>query len=159
MYEKELKPMTAKNFEDLTIMKSKPVLVDLYTDWCEPCFDLEKLLVEIRDEYQDYIEVYKVDLEKELVLTDLFEVDAIPVTVMMTGGVVVKKSLGVPSKEELIEEMELDTIKDYRDRGKTYHPKRNYIPGYIVNDMSTDNPYEDPNSPLNNYIPDDLKVD
>ena len=43
-------------------------------------------------------------------------------------------STDVEEKEEFIEELELPTIKDFRDRGITYHPKRNYIPGYIKNE-------------------------
>ena len=55
--------------------------------------------------------------------------------VMMTGGVITKKVYGVPNKKDFIEDMELETIRDFKSKGINYHPKRNYIPDYIRNDF------------------------
>ncbi len=73
-------------------------------------------------------------METQPQLMEMFEIDRLPVMVMMTGGVVCKKIFGFPTKQEIIDEMEIETIKDFRDRGITYHPKRNYIPEYIRNE-------------------------
>ncbi|MBR5228573.1 MAG: hypothetical protein IKV96_01910 [Firmicutes bacterium] len=130
-----LSSITARNYEEMVILSYKPVIIHLYANWCSaPCAMVENMLVEVEKEYGEYINITKMSLDTQPELTELFEVDKIPLTIMMTGGVITKKVYGMPSKEEFIEEMELPTIKDFRDRGITYHPKRNYIPGYIKNE-------------------------
>ena len=36
---------------------------------------------------------------------------------------------GIISKEDIIDVMELDKIREYRQKGFNYHPPRNFIPG------------------------------
>lgn len=129
-----LKAITARNYEETVILSYKPVIIHLYANWCQPCDLVEKILEEINADYSEYVTILKMSLDTQPDLTELFEVDRIPLTLMMTGGVITKKVYGIPTKEEMIEQMELETIKDFRDRGITYHPKRNYIPGYIKNE-------------------------
>jgi thioredoxin-like negative regulator of GroEL len=130
-----LKSVTARNYEEVIVLSPKPVVIHLYANWCSgPCGMVENTLAQVNEEYGDYITMVKMSLDTQPDLTELFEVDRIPLTLMMTGGVITKKIYGLPSKEEFIEELELPTIKDFRDRGITYHPKRNYIPGYIKNE-------------------------
>jgi len=102
---------------------------------CKQCDDTEKLLLDIADEYGDIIEVLELSLELQPELTELFEVRSLPMIVMMTGGGITKKVYGVPNKKDFIEDMELETIRDFKSRGINYHPKRNYIPDYIRNDF------------------------
>lgn len=126
-----LKMITSNNYEENVILSSVPVIINLWAKWCSPCDTVGKRLNQIAEEYDGYVKVVQMNLEQQPELTEMFEVDKLPLVLMMTGGVICKKIYGVPSKEELAEELELETIKDFRDRGITYHPKRNYIPGYI----------------------------
>src|ERR1035437_8821226 len=47
----------------------KPAIIDFYADWCSPCRQLSPLVEEIAKEYNGKIVVYKVDTEKEKILT------------------------------------------------------------------------------------------
>lgn len=126
-----LKMITSNNYEENVILSVKPVIINLWAKWCAPCDIVGDRLNKIAEQYGDYVKVLQMNLEQQPELTEMFEVDKLPLVLMMTGGVICKKVYGVPSVEEIIEELELETIKDFRDRGITYHPKRNYIPGYI----------------------------
>jgi thioredoxin 1 len=126
-----LKMITSNNYEENVVLAVQPVIINLWAKWCSPCDIVGKYLSEIAEEYDGYVKVVQMNLEQQPELTEMFEVDTLPLVLMMTGGVICKKIHGVPPKEELIEELELETIKDFRDRGITYHPKRNYVPGYI----------------------------
>lgn len=129
-----LKMITSNNYEENVVLSVEPVVINLWAKWCQPCDIVGSRLADIAEEYNGYVKVLQMNLEQQPELTEMFEVENLPLVVMMTGGVICKKIYGLPSKEELTEELELETIKDFRDRGITYHPKRNYIPGYIRNE-------------------------
>lgn len=129
-----LKMITSNNYEESVVLSVEPVVINMWAKWCAPCDILGDRLNQIAEEYDGYIRVVQMDLEQQPELTELFEIDKLPLVLMMTGGVICKKIYGVPEKQQLIDELELETIKDFRDRGITYHPKRNYIPGYIRNE-------------------------
>ncbi len=122
------------NYEEKVILSVNPVVINLYMPGMIQCTKNEKLIDEIVEEYGDYVNGFKVDLMKQPSLTELFEVETIPQIIMMDGGIIIKRIYGNPEKEDLIKELELETIKDFRARGIYYKPKRNYIPGYIRNE-------------------------
>ncbi len=129
-----LKKLTNKNYEDTVILSPVPVIIYLYASWCSPDDALEKRLVGISDKYADYVKIVRMDLGTQPELSEMFEIETVPVTIMMTGGVITKKIYGIKSEEQLIDELELETIKDFKNRGINYHPKRNYVPNYIRNE-------------------------
>lgn len=129
-----LKMITSNNYEDNVVLSIEPVVINLWAKWSPLCDKAGEILNQIAEEYDGYVRVVQMNLEQQPELTELFEVDKLPLVLMMTGGVICKKIYGVPTKQEYIDELELETIKDFRDRGITYHPKRNYIPGYIRNE-------------------------
>lgn len=62
----------------LHIIKSrKPVLVDFYADWCGPCRITSPILEELAQEYKGKINVYKVNVDKERELSQVFGVSGI----------------------------------------------------------------------------------
>ena len=67
----------------------KYIFIDFYADWCEPCKVLEQILEELMPEYKDRIIFYKVNIEEESQLSEIFEVKHIPhfVTISKDGGV------------------------------------------------------------------------
>lgn len=56
----------------------KPCIVDFYANWCGPCKMLSPVLEEISKEYNDKIDIYKVDTEDQQELASLFGVVSIP---------------------------------------------------------------------------------
>lgn len=128
----ELKMITSNNYEENVILAVEPVIINLWANWCSSMSDtVGNRLAELAEEYKGYIRAVQMNLEQQPELTEMFEVDRLPLMLMMTGGVICKKVYGIPTKEEMIEEFELETIKKFRDKGITYHPKRNYVPNYI----------------------------
>ncbi len=56
----------------------KPCLIDFYADWCGPCKMVAPVLEELADEYNDKIDIYKVDTEQERELAGMFGIQSIP---------------------------------------------------------------------------------
>lgn len=121
------------NYEQEVIISPKPYIILLSAPFSDPGGKMEKILEEIAEEYEDVVKAGTLNIMQERELTEMFEINVAPTTVLMTGGVVDIRLPGYPSKEEIIRVMELDKIREYRQRGFQYHPPRNFIPGQDEN--------------------------
>jgi len=59
----------------------KPCLIDFYADWCGPCKQIAPYMEEIAKKYKDEINVYKVNIDNEKILANVFQVQSIPLVV------------------------------------------------------------------------------
>ena len=57
---------------------TKPAIIDFYADWCGPCRMVAPLLEELKEEYGDKIEIFKIDTEEERELSAMFGIQSIP---------------------------------------------------------------------------------
>ena len=92
---------------ELKFLGKKPVLIDFYATWCGPCRVLEPILNELYTEYDDEIDIYKVNTEDEMELAGAFGVMSLPTLLFIPieGKPVI--SPGAPPKvylKELIDE-------------------------------------------------------
>ena len=93
----------------------KPAIVDFYATWCRPCQITATLLEEIANIYNKEIYIYKVDLEKEIGLSQAFGIHSIPTLLLipMDGspkilqGAVPKKDLIKAINKVLLENIEV----------------------------------------------------
>lgn len=69
--------------KDWKFLGDKPVIIDLYADWCPPCKKLSPILDDIQKEYGDKIQIYKVNVDKEAELAQLFNANSIPLMVFI----------------------------------------------------------------------------
>ena len=58
--------------KDWKYLGDKPAIIDMYATWCPPCKKLSPILEEIQKEYGDKLQIYKVDVDKEPALAQLF---------------------------------------------------------------------------------------
>ena len=82
-------------------LTDKPVFIDFYGDWWAPCKMFKQVLDEVEPEYKDRITFYKVDIEKEVDLANIFQIRAIPHFVMISKDGGVSPGSGAPNKETL----------------------------------------------------------
>ena len=129
-----LEDITNKNFDEEIVLSVNPVIINLFTPMVQQSFENEEKLAEIADEYSDVVKICRMNLDEQPKLTELFEVDRLPLMLMLDGGIIIKKIYYTPTKEEIINEMELDKVREFRKKGIYYKPKRNYIPNYIRNE-------------------------
>ena len=129
-----IEDLTNKNFDEEIILSVNPVIINLFTPMMTLSYENEEKLSEIAEEYSDVVKICRMNLEEQPKLTELFEVDRLPLMLMLHGGIIIKKVYDTPTKEEIIEEMELEKIREFRKKGIWYKPNRNYIPNYIRNE-------------------------
>jgi len=81
-------------FSDL-INGDKPVLVDFYADWCQPCHILTPIVARIAKAYEGRVKVVKVNVDKNQKVAQQYGVRGIPTLILFHKGQPVWRQVGV----------------------------------------------------------------
>lgn len=89
---------------DETILKSKtPVLVDFFADWCAPCKMMSPIIDELAREFENKITVLKINIDENPNIAKKYSIMSIPTIMLFKDGEAKKTSVGVTTKEKLVE--------------------------------------------------------
>lgn len=94
--------VTKESFETEVLKAEGTVLVDFFADWCGPCKMLSPVIEEIAEEKSE-IKVCKVNVDNQPELAMKYGVMSIPTLVVIKNGSEKDKSVGLVSKEEVLE--------------------------------------------------------
>ncbi len=89
------------NMDD--VMKSKIAVVDFSATWCGPCRMLEPVLEEVSEEFADKVDFYNADVDENMKLTVQYEVQSVPVLIIIKDGQVADRAVGFRPKQDIIE--------------------------------------------------------
>ena len=67
-----------ENNKDWKFEGSRPAIIDFYADWCGPCKVVAPLLEELKEEYGDRLDIFKVNTEEQRELSSVFGIQSIP---------------------------------------------------------------------------------
>lgn len=81
---------------------TKPAIIDFYADWCGPCRTMAPRLEEISKEYAGKIIVYKVNTDKEQLLSSNLGIQSLPTLVFIPQTGKPQATMGAIPKEELV---------------------------------------------------------
>ena len=95
--------LTSKNYAEEVVKSQIPVLIDFWATWCGPCRAMMPVIEKIANENEGKIKVCKVNVDEESELASKFDVMSIPTFVAIENGKVIGTSLGVQSKEEILQ--------------------------------------------------------
>lgn len=87
-----------RNFESEVLKADRPVLVDFYADWCQPCRMATPVIEELAEEYSSKIKTSKLDVEESPQLAGKYGVMSIPTVIIFKDGKEVKRQVGFPGK-------------------------------------------------------------
>ena len=94
--------ITKENFENEVLKSDRPVLLDFWASWCGPCRMVSPIIDKIAEETTDK-KVCKINVDEQPELAQAFGVMSIPTLVVMKDGEVVGQSVGVKSKEAILQ--------------------------------------------------------
>ena len=84
----------------------RPVVVDFWADWCEPCKVLMPMLEKIAHEYQGAILLAKVNADEQQMITQQFGVRSLPTVMVIQNGQPVDGFAGAQAEKEVREMLE-----------------------------------------------------
>ncbi len=87
-------------FTDL-IKSEIPVLVDFYTDWCEPCKMMNPVLKEIARKMGNKVKVIKIDVDKNRNVAEFYNIQSIPTMIIFKENEIKWRDVGVKSFNEI----------------------------------------------------------
>lgn len=90
------------DFQSIVLESKEPVVVDFWASWCGPCRMFLPIVEEFAQE-NPHVKVGKVNVDEEGELAKQFRVMTIPTLLVFKDGKVIKRSVGVISKEEIEE--------------------------------------------------------
>ena len=91
-----------------------PAIIDFYADWCGPCKTIAPILEELKEEYGDKLDIFKVNTEEQKELSSVFGIQSIPSLLFIPKEGQPQMAMGALPKEtfkQLIKEV-FDIEKD-----------------------------------------------
>ena len=90
-----------QDFKDTVLGANRPVLVDFWAEWCQPCKLLAPLLQEIATEYSDRLTIAKLNAEENREITIKYGVRGFPTLMLFKNGDMIASHVGLLSKSAL----------------------------------------------------------
>jgi thioredoxin 1 len=95
------KVFTDQNFDAEVLKADKPVLVDFWAVWCNPCRMQGPIVEEVAKNFSGKAIVGKMNVDEQPKYPQQFGIMSIPTLMIFHKGKMVKQFIGVQSKETL----------------------------------------------------------
>ena len=83
------------------IKSEKPVVVDFFAEWCEPCRQIPMVLKEVKSEMKRNIRVVKVDVDKNPLIASKYRIQHLPTVMVFQNGEPRWTSVGLVQASEI----------------------------------------------------------
>lgn len=100
-----LSQVTDATFETEVLKSDVPVLVEFGAEWCQPCRQLEPILVDIAGEWTGRLRIVTLDIDAHVDTTMRFGVMGVPALMLFSGGQVVEQWNGFQPKRKIVERL------------------------------------------------------
>ena len=93
--------VTDSEFDSTVLQSERPVVLDFWAEWCQPCKMLAPTIEEIAGEYEDKVKVGKLNVDDNPNTATKYGIRGIPTLLFFKDGKVVQQVTGVKSKAEI----------------------------------------------------------
>jgi thioredoxin 1 len=96
-----IKTVTNDSFQKDVIESDKPVLIDFWASWCQPCLAMEPTIEAVAKEFEGKVTVAKLNVDENPDLAQQLDVMSIPTMMVYKGGKPVQRLVGLTPKDRL----------------------------------------------------------
>jgi thioredoxin 1 len=93
--------LTDANFEETIKTPGKPILVDIYAEWCPPCKMLGPIMEKLDLDYRDRVTFAKMNLDENHITGNALSVDRIPTVFLYVDGQIKSSFTGFRQENEI----------------------------------------------------------
>ena len=98
--------VNSSNFETEVEKSEKPVVIDVFAEWCGPCQMMSPIFEEVEKELGEKYKFAKFNIDEERDLAVKYGVSSIPTFLFVKDGKVIGKEVGYMSKDILQSKVE-----------------------------------------------------
>ncbi len=102
----KLETFTGENWHKEVLSADKPVLVDFWAAWCQPCLAMVPDLEAVAEAYAGRLRVGKLNVEEHSPVAEQYGIQAMPTLLVFKGGKVAEQRVGKMSKDALAKLLE-----------------------------------------------------
>ena len=92
-----------ENFDTEVLKSSKPIVVDIWAEWCGPCKMIGPILEEISDEMSNEVTIAKHNIDEEPNTPTKYGVRGIPTMMLFKEGRLIDQKVGTLPKSSINE--------------------------------------------------------
>ncbi|KAD2393118.1 hypothetical protein R6Q59_012792 [Mikania micrantha] len=104
--ESAVSELTSQSWNPSVLKSETPVLVEFYTNWCEPCQMVHQLVNEIAADYAGKLECVSVNVEHEPQMAEEYDIKAVPIVLMFKNGEKLESVVGTMPKDFFVAAIE-----------------------------------------------------
>jgi thioredoxin 1 len=97
--------VTEDTFQETLLDSALPVLVDFTAVWCGPCKMLEPIVEELASEWQDKVNVVKLDVDHNQSIAMQYMVMGVPTLILFQNGEPKERLTGYKPKKHIIKKI------------------------------------------------------
>lgn len=98
--------LTDANFDEIVNNTDKPIVIDLWAEWCGPCRMITPIMEDMDKEYEDKAIITKLNVDENPETTAKFGIRNIPTVLFLKNGQVADKQVGAVPKQVLAGKLE-----------------------------------------------------
>jgi len=96
-----LDTFTDSTWEQDVIQSTKPVLVDFWAEWCQPCRVLAPTIEALAEEFGDTVKIGKLNVDENGTVSEKYKIRGIPTVLLFKNGEIKEQVVGLTSKDNL----------------------------------------------------------
>lgn len=101
MSENTIIPIKDEHFEEEVLNSDRPVLIDFWAPWCQPCQMMNPILEEIAQKHSDYIKFLKINVSESQAIAEELNIMGIPTLILFKDGQEQQRLVGLQTLEQL----------------------------------------------------------